>query len=102
MMPGPRLICVLLGFAVCAPCAIRLEPSTIHLSGPGASQRFVISVTDKTGFELDATATCLVRSEHPQIAVVKGTAFLAIAPGSARGTVRCGNESLNFTLRVAA
>jgi hypothetical protein len=65
-MPGRMLICVLLSFAAAAPCAIRLDPSAIHLSGPGATQRFIISVIDTTGLESDATATCLVRSVNPR------------------------------------
>ena len=84
---------------VCA-AALRLDPPGIRLSGPGASQRFLVSSTGKDGVESDVTASCETRSLRPEVVAVKGASFEGRAAGSAPVEVRCGGETLAAIVEV--
>lgn len=84
---------------VCA-AALRLDPPGIRLSGPGASQHFLVSSTGKDGAESDVTASCEIRSLRPDVLAVKGTSFESRGEGSAPVEVRCGGETLAAIVEV--
>ena len=97
-----RILIVVLVPGLGTAASIRLDPPSIHLAGPGASQRFIISGIDAEGFESDVTASCLVRSQRPDLVAVEQASLVGRAPGLAQIEVRCGDDRHRTEVRVGA
>ena len=81
---------------------LRLEPPDAVLSGPGASQRFILSAVDEQGNTADVTAEASLSSSRPETAAVDRArgVILAKATGLAHIQVEFDGLQRRFPIEV--
>ena len=81
--------------------SLRIEPRDIHLAGPGASQRFVVTFTSADGIDHDVTALTKAKALDPAISVVSDSdALLGRKPGKARVRAEYRGATAQITVQV--
>lgn len=81
---------------------LRIEPDGIVLSGPGATQRLIVTAPDSRGAAHDLTADCEWGSSDESILHVDGPKVVAKSPGEAQVTARCDERGGQLTVAVRA
>jgi len=82
---------------------IVLEPDSVRLSSPGASQQLVVTGYYRDGTARDISLECQYRSLSSQIAQVSDDGFLhAVSPGAVVVEARLGGKSDKVKAHVAA
>lgn len=94
-----------IGAALLAPCAaasagLSVAPSEIALSGPGATQRLLVTATNASGRQLDRTSDCELRSSAPSVARIENAAVVAASPGRARIVAACNGQEASIEVEV--
>jgi hypothetical protein len=79
--------------------SVRLEPGSIVLAHPGASQHFLVSGIDDEG-ETDVTAICRVLSSNPEVVDVDSKRGILTGKKPGEATVRVTLGSVSSAIKV--
>ena len=81
---------------------VSVFPETVELEGPGATQRYAITATNKRGYQADITRECSVSPTDPSVVSANSSLGLMTghAPGAARLEVACGDLTAAAKVRV--
>lgn len=90
---------MLLAAALCC-ASVQLDPPGIVLSGPGATQRYIVTAVQSGGRPIDVTAAARIESSAPGViqAHPATRTLIARAPGTAVITVRHGGATARATV----
>lgn len=82
--------------------ALRLEPPGLVLTGPGASQRLVVTATDAAGIDRDVTRQARIQSANPALLTIDSSEVAAVAkaPGATVITAEFGTLSASQTVEI--
>ncbi|MEZ5362956.1 MAG: hypothetical protein R2748_11595 [Bryobacterales bacterium] len=89
-----------LSLAAPAYASLTIEPAEISLTGPGASQRLLLTETAADGRARDVSKTCRVRSDAPGVVRVEEGKAVAAAPGTATLRADCEGASASISVEV--
>ena len=79
---------------------LRIEPNQVALSGPGASQRLIVTGANANGTESDATPDCQWSATPAGAASIDAGLVKALRPGRVKITARCGSASTDTTISI--